>query len=240
MTKIALITGANKGIGLEIARQLGRDHGFTILIGARDAGRGQEAVDALKGEGLDAHVLQLEVTDAASIESAVREVETKFGQLDVLVNNAGIYKEDGAPSSTSMEVLRETYETNFFGPVAMIKAFLPLLSKAGAARVVNMSSGLASLTDHSDPSWAFYDVKPLAYDSSKTALNAATVHFAYELKDTPIKVNSADPGYVATDLNGHSGYRTVAQGATSAVRLATLAEDGPTGGFFDEDGPVAW
>ena len=240
MTKIALITGANKGIGLEIARGLARDHGFTVLVGARDAGRGQEAVEALKGEGLDAHVLALEVTDAASIESAAREVESKFGRLDVLVNNAGIYKDNGPPSSTSLEVMRETYETNVFGPIAMIDAFLPLLRRAEAGRIVNMSSGLGSLGLHGDPAWEFYEAKLLAYNTSKTALNAVTVHFAYELKDTPIKVNAADPGFTATDLNGNSGYRTVEQGAAIGISLATLPEGGPSGGYFDENGPLPW
>ena len=239
MTKIALITGANKGIGKEIARQLGAG-GFTVLIGARDETRGQDAAQELQSAGIDAQFVPLSVTDAASIENAARWVEEKFGALDVLVNNAAIAKDTGAPSSTSLELLRETYETNVFAPVAIIDAFLPLLKKSDAGRIVNLSSGLGSLTQHSDPNWEFYAVKPLAYDTSKTALNAVTVHFAYELKDTPIKVNAADPGFTATDLNGHSGYRTVEQGATAAVRLATLPADGPTGQFFDEDGPVAW
>ena len=240
MQKVALITGANKGIGLETARQLARDHGFTVLIGARDAERGEAASAELMAAGLDAQFVQLVVTDAASIEAARAHVEEKFARLDVLINNAGIVKDTGAPSSTSLDVLRETYETNVFAPVAVIKAFLPLLRKSDAPHIVNMSSGLGSLTQHSDPSWEFYNVKPLAYDSSKTALNAVTVHFAYELRDTPIKINSADPGYTATDLNGHSGPRSVEQGAKIAVALANLPNDGPTGGFFDENGPVNW
>lgn len=240
MSKIALITGANKGIGLEIARQLARDEGLTVLLGARDQTRGKAAAQGLKGEGLDVQFVPLLVTDAASIQSAARWVGDRFGVLDVLVNNAGIAKDAGPPSSTSLEILRETYETNVFGPVALIEAFLPLLRKSSAGRIVNMSSELGSLTGHSDPNWAFYAVKPLAYNSSKTALNAVTVHFAWELKDTPIKVNSANPGYVATDLNGHSGTGTAEQGAVIAVRLATLPADGPTGGFFGADGPLPW
>lgn len=240
MSKTALITGANKGIGLEMALQLARDHGFTVLLGARDAGRGQSAADALKAAGLDAHWVHLDVTNADSTRDAVRRVE-EFDGLDALINNAGIDRDAGRPpSSTSLDTMRETYETNVFAPVALINAFLPLLRQSKAGRIVNMSSGLGSLTQQSDPQWENYHVKPLAYDSSKSALNAVTVHFAYELQGTPIKINSADPGYTATDLNGHSGPRTVEQGATIGVRLATLDENGPSGGFFDEDGPVSW
>lgn len=240
MKKIALVTGANKGIGFEIARQLGRDFGFTVLIGARDKSRGEEAVQTLQTEGLDAQFLSLCVTDSASIEAAARWVEEKFGSLDVLVNNAGISQGMEPPSVTSSDTFRAVYETNVFAPVAVTQAFLPLLRQSAVGRIVNMSSGLGSLTQQSDPSWQFYAVKPLAYNSSKSALNMATVCFAYELRDTPIKVNSADPGLTATDLNGHLGDRTAAQGATIAVRLATLPNDGPTGQFFDEEGTVAW
>ena len=240
MKKTALITGANKGIGFEIARQLGRDFGFTVLIGARNKSRGEEAVQTLKTEGLDARFVQLDVTDETSIQKAAQHVEADFGALDVLVNNAGIAKGVPVSSETTTEMLRETYETNVFGPVAMIRAFLPLLKKAEAARIVNVSSTVGSLTLQSDPNWEFYAHKFLAYSSSKSALNSVTVHFAYDLRDTPIKVNSACPGFTATDLNGHRGYRTVEQGAIAPVRLATLPADGPTGQFFEEDGPVAW
>ncbi len=236
MQKIALITGANKSIGKEIARQLGRDFGFTVLIGAR----GEEAAQELQRAGIDAQLLPLLVTDADSVAAAARLVAGKFGKLDVLVNNAGIAKDSGPPSSTSLDLMRETYETNVFAPVALIQAFLPLLRQSEAARIVNVSSGLGSLTQHGDPNWEFFDVKLLAYNTSKTALNAVTVHFAHELRDTPIKVNAADPGFTATDLNNHQGTRSVEQGARAAVRLATLPADGPTGKFFDEDGPIAW
>ncbi|MEO7718870.1 MAG: SDR family oxidoreductase [Capsulimonas sp.] len=237
--KVALITGANKGIGKEIARQLGVQ-GFTVLIGARDAGRGAEAVADLTKDGIEAQAIQLEVTDQASIEAAVVKVEADYGKLDVLVNNAGVYFESGAASETDIETFKKTYDTNVFGVFAMIRAFLPLVKKAEVGRIVNMSSGLGSITQNSDPNWAFAAAKPVAYNSSKSAVNAITVIFAAELKNTPIKVNAADPGYVATDLNGNSGYRTVEQGATAAVRLATLPADGPTGGYFDEDGAIPW
>ncbi len=236
--KIALITGANKGIGKEIARQLGA-RGMLVLIGARDLGRGEEAAAELTKHGADAHAVRLDVTDAASIEAAASQIESEYGRLDVLVNNAGIAL-DGAPGGVDVDTLRRTYETNVFGVFAVTTAFLPLLKKSGAGRIVNMSSGLGSLTQNSDPNWMFAGVKAAAYNSSKAALNMLTVIFAAEMKDTPIKVNAADPGFTATDLNQHRGTRTVEQGATAAVRLATLPDDGPTGGYFDEDGVVPW
>ncbi|HEX9868186.1 MAG TPA: SDR family oxidoreductase [Candidatus Tectomicrobia bacterium] len=237
--KVALITGANKGIGLEIARQLGRQ-GMTVFVGARDAGRGREATEGLRSEGINAYLIRLDVTSQATIDQVARRLEEEFGRLDTLVNNAGIFIDDAPPSGLDMEVLRRTYETNVFGPVAVTKAMLPLLRKSSAGRVVNMSSGLASLTLASDLGWEFAAINLLAYNSSKSALNAVTVQFAKELRDTPIKVNAADPGYTATDLNNYQGTRHVEQGARAAVRLATLPADGPTGGFFDEDGPLPW
>ena len=237
--KIALITGANKGIGKEIARQLGAK-GLTVLLGARDAGRGAEAAAELTKEGIRAHALVLDVTEQASINAAAHQIDSDFGRLDVLINNAGIALESGSAGETNLDTLRRTYDTNVFGVFAVTKAMLPLLKKSEAGRIVNLSSGLGSLTQNSDPNWQFAGVKPLAYNSSKAALNMITVVFAAELKDTPIKVNAADPGYTATDLNQHSGPRTVEQGATAAVRLATLPADGPTGGYFDEDGTVPW
>lgn len=237
--RIALITGANKGIGKEIARQLGAQ-GLTVLIGARDEGRGAETVAELTKEGINAQAVPLDVTDGASIAAAAHKIESDYGRLDILVNNAGIAVDGGPASALDVEDLRRTYETNVFGVFAVTKALLPLLKKSEAGRIVNMSSGLGSLTQNSDPGWGFAGVKPLAYNSSKAALNMITVIFAAELKDTPIKVNAADPGFTATDLNQHQGPRTVAQGATAAVRLATLPVDGPTGGYFDEDGGVPW
>ena len=237
--KVALITGANKGIGKEIARQLGAQ-GMTVLLGARDAGRGAEAAGELAREGIDAHAISLDVTDKKSIAAAADQIEKDYGRLDVLVNNAGIALDNGPASTLDVETMRRTFETNVFGVVAVTQAMLPLLKKSEAGRVVNLSSGLGSLTQNSDPNWGFAGVKPLAYNSSKAALNMVTVIFAAELKDTGIKVNAADPGYTATDLNQHQGPRTVPQGATAAVRLATLPTDGPTGGYFDEDGVVPW
>lgn len=237
--KIALITGANKGIGLEIARQLGTQ-GITVLLGVRDEKRGHEAAERLQAEHIDAHVVQLDVTNQNTIDTAASYIDSEFGKLDILVNNAGIAIDSVPPSQLDIEDLRRTYDTNVFGVFAVTKAMLPLLRKSDAGRIVNMSSGLGSLTQNSDPNYEYAQIKILAYNSSKTALNAMTIQFAHELKDTPIKVNSADPGYVATDINDHRGTRTVQQGATAAVRLATLPADGPTGGYFDENGIVPW
>jgi NAD(P)-dependent dehydrogenase (short-subunit alcohol dehydrogenase family) len=239
-TKIALVTGANKGIGFEIARSLGRDHGMTVLVGARDDARGKEAAQTL---GAFATAVPLDVTSEASAAALAQHIERVYGALHVLVNNAGVLLERGQPpSGMPAATLRETYEVNVFGVVNVTNALLPLLRKAPApgARIVNVSSGLGSLTFTADGSHVYGQNPLLAYNSSKSALNAVTVAYAAELRATGITVNAADPGYCATDLNGHSGPRTPVQGATAAVRLATLPAGGPTGGFFDEDGPVPW
>lgn len=238
--RIALVTGANKGIGYETARRLG-SQGLTVLLGARDEQRGKEAAAKLQSGGLDVQFLSLDVNDHATHKAAYSFIEDKFGKLDVLVNNAAIAIDmNQKPSEVDMQTLRKTFDTNFFGVVAITQTLLPLIRKSDAGRIVNVSSGLGSLTKHSDPAWAFYPVKLLAYNSSKTALNAFTVALAYELKDTPIKVNSADPGFTATDLNDHRGYKTVEQGADVIVQLATLAADGATGGYFDDQGVLPW
>ena len=230
--RVALITGANKGLGYEVARQLGQDHGMTVLIGARDAARGREAAEKLTALDLDACAVQLDVTDPASVEAAAGQIEQDFGgRLDVLVNNAGVSLLDySLPSQTDLEGYRVIHLTNAFGPLAVTKAMLPLLKRSAAGRVVNMSSGLGSLKLNSDQSPEIAGIKLVAYNSSKAALNMQTVLFAAELaaEGSPIKVNSACPGYCATDLNNHQGHRTVEQGAREAVRLATLPADGPT------------
>lgn len=240
--KIALITGANKGIGFEIARQLGAQ-GITVLVGARDQARGEDAVGKLRSEGVDARAVQIDVTDQATIDGAARSINDTYGRLDILVNNAGISTREWAtpPSELDIAALRKTYETNFFGVFAVTKAMLPLLRRSAAGRIVNMSSEMGSLTLHSDINSVFGQLPPtLAYNSSKTALNALTVFFAKELRATNVKINSVTPGYCATDLNNHSGPRTPEQGAQIAVNLATIGVDGPNGGFFDENGVVAW
>lgn len=237
--KVALITGANKGIGFEIARQLGK-LGITVLVGARDEGRGAEAAQNLKAEGIDAEFVQIDVTKPESIQSAAEKIASSYGKLDILVNNAGVFIENKPPSEVDISRVRATYETNFFGPLAVTQAVLPLIRKSEAGRIVNMSSGLGSIAQMATPGSPYSAFNVAGYNSSKSALNALTVAFANELRDTRIKVNAADPGYVATDLNNNSGPRTVEQGAAEAVRLATLGPDGPTGAFFNDEGPVPW
>lgn len=239
--RIALVTGANKGIGFETARMLGRE-GMTVLVGARSRERGEKAAAELAGDGLDARFVLLDVTDGATIQAAAKWVESEFGRLDVLVNNAGIAPGEAsvAPSQLPLDALRATYETNVFGVVAVTNALLPLLRRADAARIVNVSSELGSITLLSDPDSAYYPFNLPAYNSSKSALNGITLAYAKELADTGIKVNAANPGYTATDLNRHSGFQTVEQGAAYVVPLALLPEDGPSGGFFTGTEPLPW
>ena len=240
LKKIALVTGANKGIGLEVARQLAAS-GCTVLLGARNQALGEEAAARLAAEGLDVRYLAIDLTDPATIAAAASRIEADFGRLDILVNNAGIATPgDGPPSASSLDAIERTLRVNFMGHVAATQAMLPLLRKAPSARIVNVSSGLGSLTLNGDPTWPHADVKYLGYSASKAALNMMTVQLAYELRDTAIKVNSADPGYTATDLNGHRGTQTIPEGAAEAIRLALLPDDGPTGTYSDKDGIVPW
>jgi NAD(P)-dependent dehydrogenase (short-subunit alcohol dehydrogenase family) len=236
---IALISGANKGIGYEIARGLGAKK-ITVLVGARDEARGQAAADKLKAEGADARFVQLDVTDHETIRRAAEWIGEQFGRLDILVNNAGIGEWGGKPSDVDLAKVREIYETNLFGPMALTQAMLPLLRKSKHGRIVNVSSSLGSLTLATQPDSPLASFVVLGYNTSKTALNSMTVQFANELKDTPIKVNVICPGYCATDLNGHSGPRTAAQGAVAAIEYATIGPDGPTGGYFNDEGRVPW
>lgn len=238
--RIALVTGGNKGIGFEVARQLA-GAGCRVLLGARNPGLGEAAAGRLSAEGLDVRYVPIDLDDSASIAAAARGIEAEFGRLDILVNNAGIAVDgDGLASVSSLEAIERTFGVNFLGTVAVTQAMLPLLRKAPAARIVNVSSGLGSLTRSSDPAFEFVAYKYLGYASSKAALNMLTVHLAYELRDTSIKVNSADPGYTATDLNRQQGKQTVEEGSVEIVRLALLPEDGPTGGFSNKNGKVAW
>ncbi len=231
-TKIALITGANKGIGYETARQLGSQD-MTVLVGARDADRGREAEKSLRDGGADAHFVQLEVTDAKSIQRAAEWIEAEYGRLDVLVNNAGtatVARQGYPPSQTSLQDMRAVYEINVFGVVAVTNAMLPLLRRAPAARIVNVSSEVGSITGESDPAHPLAQMPAsVQYPSSKAALNMITVMYAKELRDTPIKVNAANPGFTATDFNNHRGFRSASEGAEPSVYLATLPDDGPDG-----------
>lgn len=237
---VSLITGANKGIGFEVARQLAA-LGHSIIIGARDEASGRQAAETLRSNGYQAKHALIDVTDRLTADVAAKQIESQFGRLDVLINNAGISIDAGTvPSKLGLDILRRTFETNAFGAVTLFQSMLPLLLRSECARIVNVSSGLGSLTLTSNPESEYAAVNLLAYNSSKTALNAFTIQFAHELKNTNIKVNSADPGFTATDLNGHRGTRTVQQAAKIIVHLATLPTSGPTGGFFDENGPIAW
>ncbi|HET9931354.1 MAG TPA: SDR family oxidoreductase [Polyangiaceae bacterium] len=238
--KTALVTGANKGIGHETARRLA-ELDLTVLMGARDQGRGEAAVDGLRNNSRDVQLLILDVADEQSIARAAASVAERFGRLDILVNNAGISLGAGLPSNQGLEAMRSIFATNVFGPIAVAQAFLPLLERAPAARIVNVSSSLGSLGLAADPESPSAQLGRLfGYAASKTALNAFTLWLANELRSKHVKVNAACPGYVATDLNRHKGPRTVEQGAEIIVRLATLPDDGPTGGFFDDAGSVPW
>ena len=238
--RVALVTGANKGIGFEVARQIA-GAGCTVLLGARDKSRGEAAAAELQGEGLDVRYIAIDLGDRVTASAAAAAIDGEFGRLDILVNNAGIAdRGDGPPSKANLDVIEKVLKTNFVDTVAVTQAMLPLLRKAPAARIVNVSSGLGSLTLNSDPNGPYAAVKLLGYNASKAALNMLTVQLAYELRDTAIKVNSADPGYTATDLNGNSGPQTVPEGAAETIRLALLGEDGPSGTYSDSKGIVPW
>ncbi len=238
--KIALVTGANKGIGFEVSRQLAAS-GCTVLLGARNQALGEEAAAMLKGEGGDVRYLAIDLTAPAMIAAAAKSIEADFGRLDILVNNAGIATPgDGPPSVSSLDAIELTLRVNFMGHVAVTQAMLPLLRKAPSARIVNVSSGLGSLTQNGDPAWPHVAVKYLGYSASKAALNMLTVQLAYELRATAIKVNSSDPGYTATDLNHNSGTQTIPEGSAETIRLALLPDDGPSGTYSDRNGIVPW
>jgi NAD(P)-dependent dehydrogenase (short-subunit alcohol dehydrogenase family) len=246
--KVAFITGANKGIGLETARGLGAQ-GIVVVLGSRDEAKGRAGADTLRREGIEkVEVVRFDVTNPEDHRAIARHIERRYGKLDILVNNAGVFldvveMEKGGSNTTSTvtsEVLRATFETNFFAVVALTQTLLPLIGKAPAGRIVNLSSVLASLTLHSDPKSPIYFMKGFAYDASKTAMNAFTVHLAAELKGTPIKVNSAHPGWVKTDMGGSAAPMEVSDGGKTSVQLATLPEGGPTGGFFHLGDPLPW
>ncbi|MGV3548400.1 SDR family NAD(P)-dependent oxidoreductase [Rhizobium sp.] len=239
--KTALVTGANRGIGLEIARQLAQA-GHEVWLGSRDAKRGEEAAAALRAEGFAAHVLQLDVTDDASVAEAARLLTEQTDHLDVLVNNAGVATGGFAytPADEPIANVKDIYEVNVFGPIRVTQAFLPLLKAAGAAQVIMLSSELGSLGALLDPANEFYGVNLLGYNSSKTALNAATVAFAKALEPAGIKVNAVDPGYTNTEMNGNTGYRSVAEAAGVPLAIATGRMDGVSAAFLNHNGRLAW
>jgi NAD(P)-dependent dehydrogenase (short-subunit alcohol dehydrogenase family) len=239
--RIALITGANKGIGLETARQLGQQ-GITVLTGARDETKSSQAAEKLGKEGIDAHGIVIDVNDAASIQKTAAQIERDYGRLDILVNNAGVMLDDDKkkPSEQSLEVWRKTFETNLFGLIATTQAMLPLLRKSAAGRIVNLSSILGSIHFHATPGSPVYDTKVAAYNVSKSAVNAFTVQLAYELKDTPMKVNAAHPGWVKTEMGGEGATMEISDGAKTSVALATIGADGPNGGFLHMGETLPW
>jgi NAD(P)-dependent dehydrogenase (short-subunit alcohol dehydrogenase family) len=238
--RTALVTGANKGIGFAVAKGLAAD-GFEVWIGSRDLDRGETALEALRGAGLTARLLQIDVTSPESVAEAFKSMAGVVPHLDVLVNNAGIVRDRTAlPSIAAIDEIKAVYEVNVFGPIRVTQSFLPLLKESADARVVFMSSGLASLSLATDPDSIYSTVNLLGYSSSKTALNAVSVAFAKELAPFGIAVNSVEPGNVATDLNGHEGMLSPDEGAMSTLRLLRSRPNGVTGQFLGLDGPQPW
>ncbi len=243
--KIAFITGANRGIGFETARRLGEE-GVTVILGARNQLKGEEAAKELKAMGLSAVPFLFDVDTLSDHEAIRKYIENNYGKLDILINNAGVLLENHAESDTRTasavpaELLRKTFDTNFFNLISLTQMLLPLLKRSEAGRIVNLSSILASLTLHSDPKSPIYEGKLFAYDASKTALNAFTVHLAHELRHTRIKVNSAHPGWVKTEMGGPDAPLDLQEGAKTSVELALLPENGPTGGFYHLSEALPW
>lgn len=237
--KIALITGANRGIGLETARQLGAK-GVTVIVAARTAAAAEQTASSLKAEGVDAYPVQLDVTSDSDRKSAAQFVQEKFGKLDILINNAGVGATQMRTVETPEDELQTIFGTNVFAVVAVTRAMLPLLKKSDAGRIVNLSSILGSLTLHADPNSPIASFKAFAYDASKSALNAFTIHLAAELKGTNIKVNSAHPGWVKTEMGGKDATLEIPEGAKTSVELALLGPEGPNGRFIHMGKELPW
>ncbi len=247
--KVAFITGGNRGLGFETARELGKQ-GIIVVLGSRDLEKGKAAAATLRAEGITAEAIRHDVVNPADHRSAYEYFEKNYGKLDILVNNAGIaIKSESAlngptpanrTSTASIDAMRETFDTNFFAPVALTQTLLPLIRKSPAGRIVNLSSILGSLTLHADPESPIYEMKSLGYDASKAALNAFTIHLAHELRGTNIKVNSAHPGWVKTEMGGENAPMEVSEGGKTSAQLATLPENGPTGGYFHLGQPLPW
>ncbi len=243
MSKVAFITGGNRGIGFETAKALGAQ-GVNLIIGCRDLTKGLTAAKALQDLGFKAEAISYDANDDKSASNAYSHIEKNYGVLDILVNNAGMISEDlvgkNSSSFVSQSVLKQTFQTNFFAVVLLTQELLPLLMKSVAGRIVNLSSVVGSLTLHTMENSPIDPAKAFAYNASKTALNAFTVHLAHELKGTNIKVNSAHPGWVKTELGGPHAPMEITDSFKTSLRLATLDNHGPTGGFFHETETLPW
>ena len=237
--KVALITGANKGIGFEVARQIAKA-GWTVLAGARNEELGKQAAVKLQAEGLDVRFVPIDLDAHETAGTAAETIRNQFGKLDLLINNAGIVSSgDGPPSKVNLEAVEAVMHTNYVGTVAVTQAMLPLLQRAGKAQIINVSSELGCISQQTNPDWKYYPVKVLAYCASKAALNMFTVQLAYEFRDGSIAVNSINPGYTATDLNGNSGPQTIEEGAAEIVRAA-LTDSPVSGKFLETGGELPW
>lgn len=234
--KSVLITGANRSIGLEVAKQLSKK-GLFVYLGSRDLEKGNAVADELKKNGYEnIKAIEIDVTNSNSILAAKKVIESEQGKLDILINNAGILGTNPQlASDTSIEEIQKVFDTNFFGVINVTQTFLELLKKSENPRISNITSGLGSLTLHSDPSWKYYGIKTAGYGTSKAALNAYTIALAYELKELSFKVNAIDPGYTATDFNHHSGPGTVESAASFIVKHTLTEDDAPTGKYFSND-----
>jgi NAD(P)-dependent dehydrogenase (short-subunit alcohol dehydrogenase family) len=242
--KIALVTGANKGLGLETARQLAKE-GILVIAGSRNKERGTAAVNSLREEGLDVEFLQLDIDNPQDISNAYEYINNRYGKLDILINNAGVQVESSEwginnTASIDEQALRSTFDTNFFNLVKLTNTLLPLLRKSAAGRIVNLSSILGSLTLHSQPGSPIYSSKLFAYDTSKAALNSFTIHLAHALADTKIKVNAAHPGWVKTDMGTDAAPMNIPDGVKTSVALALLDENGPSGKFIHLGEELPW
>jgi len=240
MKKI-LITGANKSIGFEAARQLIK-LGHFVYLGCRDIAKGEEAIKQLQSEGLtNVELIEIDISNDASVTKAAAYLATKTDVLDTLINNAGILGSvPQIPTTVSVDTIKEVFETNLFGTIRTTQAFMDLLRKSAQPVIVNVTSDLASLTNHNDPNWPYYNFKGAAYGPSKTALNAYTVALAFELRDTSFKVNAVNPGHTATDFNNHRGTKNVQDSASLIIEYALLGADGPTGKFISDYGETPW
>jgi NAD(P)-dependent dehydrogenase (short-subunit alcohol dehydrogenase family) len=244
--KIAFITGGNRGLGFQTALDL-MNAEVKVIIGSRDLSEGATALERLRAGGGDAELIQFDITKAADYKAVYDYFDANYGRLDILVNNAGIAGDklgaaspESSAGQVSLELLRKVFETNFFAQVALTDTLLPLIRKSCAGRIVNLSSMLASLAEHSNPESPIYNMKSFPYDASKTAINAFTIHLAWELRGTNIKVNSADPGWIKTDMGGENAPTEMSEGGKTSAALATLPDDGPTGGFFHLGQPMPW